>query len=212
MSLAISPNNPDIIYACLQNGTWSADKGKVFKSNDGGTTWQNITFGLDVYMKSLVVQPSSGNKDLIYLFTNARNNLQSDVWLLKEGNSQWENFSNGYPMGMSVNHVLPFYKDGKIRVAGNLGVWESTLSDESYTPIIRPWVERAMVSCFTDTITLDDHSILSHQNTKWEWHIEPTPAYISSATVRNPKVVLGSVGKYHVTLKIVQNGTVYEKE
>lgn len=211
LSLAISPNNPDIIYACLQNGTWSADKGKVFKSNDGGTTWQNITFGLDVYMKSLVVQPSSGNKDLIYLFTNARNNLQSDVWLLKEGNSQWENFSNGYPMGMSVNHVLPFYKDGKIRVAGNLGVWESTLSDESYTPIIRPWVERAMVSCFTDTITLDDHSILSHQNTKWEWHIEPTPAFISSATVRNPKVVLGSVGKYHVTLKIVQNGTVYEK-
>jgi photosystem II stability/assembly factor-like uncharacterized protein len=211
LSLAISPYNADIIYACLQNGTWSADKGKVFKSVDGGNTWQNITLGLDVYMKSLVIQPAAGNKEILYLFTNAKNNLEADVWLLKDGSTKWENFNEGYPMGMSVNHVIPFYRDGKIRVAGNLGVWESTLSDENYEPIIRPWAERAVVNCYTDTITLDDHSIMSHQNVKWQWSIDPQPSYLSSTNMRNPKIVLGKAGKYNIILKVTINGKVYEK-
>jgi photosystem II stability/assembly factor-like uncharacterized protein len=211
LSLAISPYDPNIIYACLQNGTWSADKGRIFKSKDGGTTWQNITFGLDVYLKSLVVQPSAGNKDLLYLFTNAKNNLQAEVWVLEEGSSSWKNFSNGYPIGMSVNHVLPFYRDGKVRVAGNLGVWEAPLYDTQYEPIIRPWIEREVVQCVSDTITLEDHSIIAHQNIKWEWKIDPQPRFISATNIRNPKLVLGKEGKYDISLKVNVDGKSYEK-
>lgn len=211
LSLAVSPYDPDVIYACLQNGTWSADKGKVFKSTDGGTTWQNITLGLDVYMKSLVVQPSAGNKDILYLFTNAKNSLQAEVWVLEEGSGSWQNFSDGYPMGMSVNHVIPFYRDGKIRVAGNLGVWESSLFDTTYEPIIRPWAEREVVPCITDTISLDDHSIILHQNVSWQWEVDPQPSFISATDIRNPQLVLGKVGKYIITLKITVDGKTYEK-
>ena len=39
--LAISPFDENKIYACLQNGTWSADIGQVFRSIDGGDTWED---------------------------------------------------------------------------------------------------------------------------------------------------------------------------
>jgi photosystem II stability/assembly factor-like uncharacterized protein len=211
LSLALSPYNPDVIYACLQNGTWSADKGKVFKSTDGGTTWKDITFGIDAYLKTLVVQPSEGKKDLVYLFTNSTKNLISDVWILKDGAVQWETYSKDYPVNMNVLHVLPFYRDGKIRVAGDHGIWEAALMDTNYEPIIRPWVQSDVVTCISDTITFDDHSIISHNNTSWEWTIEPKPQYISSTSVRNPKVVMGKEGKYSVTMKVTQQGKVYEK-
>ena len=211
LSLAVSAYNPDIIYACLQNGTWSVDKGKIFKSKDGGNTWQNITYGIDAYLKSLVIQPATGNTDILYLFTNARNNLQANVWVLKDGSIQWENFDMGYPSGMSVNHALPFYHKNKIRVAGNLGVWESELYDTDYEPIIRPWAERQMVSCFSDTISLEDHSIMDHQNTSWTWEISPSPRYLSDTNSRNPKVVLGKEGKYNVKLLVNHKGKSFEK-
>lgn len=212
LSLAISPYNADIIYACLQNGTWSADKGAIFKSADGGKTWQNITFGLDVYMKSVVVQPSGNRNDLVYLFTNAKNNLQAEVWVLEASSVNWQNYSASYPAGMSVNHVIPFYKGDKIRVAGNLGVWEANLYHKNYQPIIRPWAEKQLVPCTKDTISLDDHSIITHQNISWSWIIDPAPQYISSSSVRKPKLVFGKEGKYSVTLRIEINGQFYEKK
>ncbi len=39
---------------------------------------------------------------------------------------------------MHVNLVLPFFRDSKIRVAGNGSVWESPLQEPVYTPIITP--------------------------------------------------------------------------
>ena len=42
---AISPYDENIIYACLQNGTWSADIGEVFKSVDGGDSWEAQAYG-----------------------------------------------------------------------------------------------------------------------------------------------------------------------
>lgn len=211
LSLALSPYDADIIYACLQNGTWSADKGKIFKSTDGGSTWTNITYGLDEYMKSIVVQPSTDNKDLVYLFSNARNNLQANVWMLRENSTSWESYNTNFPMGMNINHVLPFYRDGKIRVGGNLGVWESNLENTSFTPIIRPWLDKATVECLTDTISFDDHSIMGHAGATWAWTITPSPSYISSTSIRNPKVVLGSEGKFTVNLKVTAGGKSYEK-
>src|SRR5947209_7810415 len=52
--LEFDPKNPDIVYACLwetrqgpwENGAWSDSNGGIFKSNDGGSTWRQLTNGL----------------------------------------------------------------------------------------------------------------------------------------------------------------------
>ncbi|MEE4116949.1 MAG: discoidin domain-containing protein [Marinilabiliaceae bacterium] len=207
----ISPYDSEHIYACLQNGTWSTDTGKVFESTDGGDTWNDISGSLSEYTKNIVVQPGSDRKDLVYLFTNSKEGSVAKVFYRREGMSDWAEYDSGYPSGMKVNLALPFFRDSKIRVGGSAGVWEAPLADPDFIPIINPWVERPNFNCFLDTLHFDDHSILNHAGSAWNWTISPEPAYISDTDTRNPKVVLGEPGSYTVTLKVTKNGQEYSR-
>jgi photosystem II stability/assembly factor-like uncharacterized protein len=208
---AISAYDEHKIYACLQNGTWSADIGKVFKSMDGGETWEDWTGTLSEYMKCMVVQPTMEGTDVVYLFTNATNGQAARVYYRKEGMTEWADFSTGYPAGMHVNMAFPFYRDSKLRVGGNASVWESPMLELEFPPIINPWVEKSFYNCMTDTLYFDDHSIINHAGATWHWEISPEPAYLSDADIRNPKVVLGSPGSYSVTMSVTKDGQTYTK-
>jgi photosystem II stability/assembly factor-like uncharacterized protein len=208
---AISPYDGNTIYACLQNGTWSADIGKVFRSADGGNTWTDWTGTVSENTKCLVIQPTTGGKDLVYLFTNSRNGKPAKVYYRSDGEEGWTLYNNNYPAGMYVNLALPFFRDGKLRVAGNGSVWESPLQEPDFTPVITPWVERDHFNCMMDTLHFDDHSMLNHQGVSWKWSIIPAPAFISDPDIRNPMVVLGTPGSYSVTLTVTKNGQVYSR-
>jgi len=208
----VSPYDENTIYACLQNGTWTSDKGKIFKSTNGGTTWTDFSGSLEnSYTKCIVVQPSANGSDIIYLFTTNRNGEAAGVYYRDETMTDWAGFNTNYPAGMSVNLALPFFRDGKLRVAGNGSVWESPMLEPDFTPIVNPWVEKPVYNCLTDTIFFDDHSILNHSGVTWHWVITPQPAYISDANARNPKVVTGAAGTYSVTLTVTKSGLTYSK-
>ncbi len=208
--IAISPTDANTIYACLQNGTWSSNIGRIYKSVDGGDSWENWTEDLSVYTKSLVVQPDKDGNDLVYLFTNARDQ-SAKVYLRKEGSNVWEDCSDGFPAGFHVNLALPFYRDSKLRVSGNAGVWEYPLEDASYSPIISPWVEKAAYACVHDSVYFEDHSIIDHKDCSWRWEIFPDPEFISDPNIRNPVVVLGNEGSYDVTMYVTKDGVEYSK-
>jgi hypothetical protein len=208
---AISPYNEDHIYACLQNGTWSADIGKMFRSTDGGDSWEDYTGTLSEYMKCIVIQPTDQGTDLVYLFTNAANGQPARVYYRKEGMTDWSDFGMNYPAGMHVNLALPFFRDSKLRAGGNGSVWESPMAETEFTPIINPWIEKSFYNCMTDTLYFDDHSILNHEGASWHWEISPSPAYFSDPDTRNPKVVLGFPGTYDVSLTVTKNGVNYIK-
>ena len=207
----ISPYDENVIYACLQNGTWSSDIGEIYKSTDGGDTWEDWTGSLEEHTKCLVIQPTPNEEDIVYLFTNARDGQSARVYFRDENMTDWEEFADNYPAGMYVNLALPFYRDSKLRVAGTGGVWESPMKETEYEPIINPWVEKPFYNCMTDTLYFDDHSIMNHDGASWEWEITPEPEYIDNANIRNPKVVLGSPGTYNVNFKVTKNGNVYTK-
>ncbi len=207
----ISPNDVNTIYACLQNGTWSSDVGKIFKSIDGGDTWIDWTGTLEESTKVLVVQPDEEGNDILYLFTDNKIGNPGQCYIRNPDENDWTVYGESYPAGMSPNHALPFFRDSKIRVAGNGGIWENMLDEPNFQPIVQPWVERPFFDCMLDTIHFDDHSILNHENTSWSWEIQPSPLYIDDANKRNPKVVLGSPGTYDVTLTIIKDGISYSK-
>ncbi len=207
----VSPYNPDRIYAVLQNGTWSNDLGRVYRSSDGGTTWEDWTGSIHDYLKCLVIQPTVSGEERVYLFTTSRNGSVAKVFHRGASETAWSPYDINYPAGMQVNIALPFYRDSKIRVAGNAGIWEVPFAEEAFTPIVNPWTDRPVNNCMEDTLTFDDHSILNHAGAEWEWVFSPEPVYISSTKVRNPKVVLGNPGSYSVTLKVAQNGQTYSK-
>ncbi|MFZ4521138.1 MAG: discoidin domain-containing protein [Bacteroidales bacterium] len=208
---SISPKDDNIIYACLQNGTWSADLGKIFRSSNGGDTWEDLTGSLSEYLKCMVIQPDSAGDDLVYLFTNATNGKTAGVFYRKNGMTDWALFRNNYPAGMTVNMALPFFKEGKLRVGGNAGVWESPMADTTFKPIVNPWVEKSLYNCVSDTLFFDDHSIADHSEVTWHWNITPQPMWIDNPEIRNPRVVLGNPGMYDVTLTLTKNGLSYSK-
>ncbi len=208
---AISPYDENTIYACLQNGTWSADIGKVFQSQDGGNTWEDWSGTVSDYLKCLVIQPTAGNEDLVYLFTKGLNGKPARVMIRKQSMADWVDFSSDYPVGMAPNMALPFFRDSKIRVGGNGSVWESPLAEPEFIPVINPWVEKPFYSCMTDTLYFDDHSMINHEGASWHWEIDPEPEYISDPNIRNPKVVLGNPGSYTVHFSVMQKGETYSK-
>jgi len=208
---AISPFNENLVYACLQNGTWSNDIGKVFRSDDGGDSWEEWTGTLSVYTKCICVQPSENQSDIVYLFTTSRGGSLAGAYYRTEEMDDWAAFDTDYPAGMSVNMAMPFFRDGKLRVAGNSGIWESTLLEPDFEPIVNPWIERSFFNCMLDTLYFEDHSIMNHEGAEWTWSITPDPVYIEDVNMRNPRVVLGNPGSYSLTLDIVKNGNTYSK-
>ena len=208
----ISPTDGNVIYLCQQNGTWSADKGRVLVSSDGGDTWKNWTDNIDGYLKSVVVQKDSLGQDIVYLFTIAKNNLSSKVYYRQSDMPGWTLLDNGYPAGMQVNIPKIFYRDSKIRVSGNAGVWEHPLLDNAYQPLVRPWVEKKVYPCIYDTVYFNDYSIIDQKDVTWKWEITPSPAWMEGTQMRNPRVVLGQEGSYDVELTLYKNGEAYSRK
>ena len=208
----ISPTDENTVYACLSNGTWSADIGKIFKSEDGGDSWENYTADLDEYTKCIVIQPDENGEDILYLFTNNKNGKSAKVFMRTEADNDWQEYSTAYPAGMSVNYAMPFFRDGKLRVAGTAAVWESPLEVEDMAALVQPWAEKSFYDCMFDTVFLNDHSIMNHEGASWFWEITPEPVYMEDASIRNPKVVLGNPGFYTVKLTITKDGTEYSRE
>jgi photosystem II stability/assembly factor-like uncharacterized protein len=207
--ISVSPTNGNVVYATFSNGTWSADLGKVFRSTDAGETWMDFSGTVSEYLKCTVVQPDKNGQDIVYLFTNAKNAKSGKAYYRTAEMTDWALFNEGYPAGMSVNLAMPFFRDGKIRVAGNGSVWESPLIDTSFTPIAKAWVGPQVVSCGEDTVSMTDHSLFINRNAKRTWKIEPEPVWISDKNAMNPQVVYGAKGTYSVSLILEQEGKTY---
>ena len=68
----IDPANPEVAYASLwearqgpwENGAWNGTGGGIYKSNDGGKTWQQLGGGLPagIIQANLAIAPSSPNR------------------------------------------------------------------------------------------------------------------------------------------------------
>lgn len=210
MTFAISPYNSEIVYACKQVGAWDSYNSEIYRSPNGGTTWY-VWSNLGKSVKSIVIQPTKTGKDLVYACTTSVSGAAASVYFRKDGDAAWTEYGTNFPASMGVQVAVPFFRDSKLRVAGNGGVWESPLAETDFTPILVPWVDYQSQECISDTIQLDDHSLLNHAGTTWNWEISPAPSYISNPNIRNPKIFIDQFGKYTVTMKVTQNGTVYTK-
>ncbi len=211
MWFVISPYDDKVVYASCQKASAEDGNSGVYKTTDGGKTWTKWSSDI-VTGKSLVIQPTNDHKDLVYAFSSEKKNgKRAEVFMRKEGDANWSKYDTGYPAGMIVNIALPFYRDSKLRVAGNAGVWEVPFAEPTFEPIVRPWVEKERYFSADDVVQFDCHSILNHSGATWKWSFSPEPKSIDDPNKRNPKVVFPKEGEYSVTLEVTQNGKTYTK-
>ncbi|MEN8155837.1 MAG: discoidin domain-containing protein [Bacteroidota bacterium] len=209
--IAVSPGNGNVLYVGHTNSPGSNYVGSIFRSEDGGDSWTDISGSMAGYLESIVIQPDEFGNDLLYTFMNSANITDARCYFKRISMPDWKDYSTGLLAGMSFNRAMPFYRDSKLRAAGTASVWESPMAVTDYKPLINPWVGRPVYADAEDTLRFDDHSILNHEGASWEWILSPEPAFISDPHARNPRVVTGSPGDYSVTLRVTKNGNVYEK-
>lgn len=112
--IAVSPSNPQLVYA-VYNGfdthTPSAP-GHIFRSSNGGASWQNISANLpDVPGLSLVLDPAQSG--VLYLGTD------TGVYRSANDGQRWTPFNNGLPYVAVVDLALS--GDGRYLFAGTHG-------------------------------------------------------------------------------------------
>ncbi len=105
------PTNPDIVYAAATGHTWgySGDRG-LFKTEDGGKTWQKLTKGLPNDGKTgaidLVMHPE--NSDILYVsfWQRLRQPWRFDsggphggIFKTMDSGKNWEKLKKGLPSG-----------------------------------------------------------------------------------------------------------------
>ena len=116
-------------------------------------------------------------------------------------------YSSGLNPGARISKVVPFYKNGVLRMATNQGLWEAPLYHQDFIPVAQPMALNLGSGDLTANpqkeVQFDSYSIVRQdENTKWHWSFSPQPQYVSDANIRNPRVVFGRGGNYDVTLTV----------
>lgn len=192
-TIALSGTNENVLWYGLRTG---GAKNKVFKTTDGGKSWQNLTTPTIGGFNISDIAHQLGTDDGVYIACDG-----GKIFYRNKRMADWEDFSNGLGVQHFTRNLRIFYRDNKIRSGSNTGVWESPLYEKS-TPLAQPTVDKQVTECPKDTFYFDDYSALEKDlKTAWNWEFQGAE-YVSDKNVRNPKVVFGKVGKYPVTLTV----------
>lgn len=193
--VAVNPLNAQEVFLCMANG---AAANKVFKSLDGGSTWTNITGTMLNNKKVAFLQFHGGTNSGVYAITNAK---PSKVYYRDNTMSDWVDFSTGLPASLEARvGGLLFYRDSKMRLAGNCSVWESPLYATG-APVAQPMADKKYVGCARDTVNFFDYSMYDHAGATRVWNF-PGALWVSSPSDLRPKVVYPGPGSYSVTLTV----------
>jgi len=202
--ISVNDANPSILFFATRNG--GTDQNRIFKTIDGGMSWINITTPtLNNHDVRDILAVSATDGGIYLACSNAvfyRNNLMAD----------WMPCITGLPADLGLRDIKPFYKEGKVRIAGtDRGVYGSVLIDQPNTVIPQPSVNTTEGTCDRDTFYFEDFSVLNHTGASWSWSFDPMPAYVSDPNIRNPKVVFGVDGSFSATMTISQDGNTFSK-
>jgi len=192
---ALSAADPDELWIAYLNG---ADGAKVYHTSDAGDSWENWTTPqLDgVQVSELAHQP--GTDGGLYIGT-----MQGDVFYRNNAMSEWAPMVTNLPVSAQALRIVPFIRDGKLRMATwTHSIWEIDLFEAS--DLIADFgADFATFYCPGDTVQFANHSV-APAGAVYSWSFPG--AVPSSASGLYPKVVYPDDGVYDVTLEVSYNG------
>lgn len=218
--IAINPRDEDEIWVSDGN------PGGLWRTFDNGVTWEKFD-------KGLTFAAWNGNEEAhqvgrFFLTGNEKNAVYAIAFTMGYLNESyttprgrvlycdnttdgWVNFSEGLPKVVNLNRMLPFYKNGVIRLATNNGIWERELVDSEFCPVAQPIILNAgsgdnTQNNYPRVINLDSYSIVNQTNAQWKWEINPAPLSIDSYEIRNPVITIEPDQTYDISLTVTTPG------
>lgn len=198
--IAVADDDPLKIWA-VRTTQYAQDiyDGKiVFYSNNGGSTWQNISGTAMNGQAPSSIYYQKGSNDGIYLATRR-------AIYYKDNNTDWTLYNSGMPWQTATFKMDAYHRKQKLRAATNRSLWESPFFANSEV-IAQPSTKTDTILCYRDSVSFVDHSIVSDQSVSWAWSFPGGSP--SSSNLRNPKVLYSAAGNYNVTLTVTDaNGS-----
>lgn len=118
-AICISDTDSKVIFQGLRTGN---SQNKVFKSEDGGQNWTNLTTskisGLNI--SDIIYQ--NGTEDGVYIACDG-----GQIFYRNKNMTDWELHGTGLSVSHFTRALKPFYKENKLLSGSNLGVWEIDL-------------------------------------------------------------------------------------
>lgn len=207
-----------------ENEIWCSDgnPGGLWRTKDNCVSWEKLDKGLTIASWEGNMEPHSvgrffltGNdKNAAYAIAYTYGYLnetysttRGKVLYRDDTTDGWIDYSDGLQKVMNLNRMIPFYKDGVIRLATNNGIWQRSLVDNEFIPIAQPIILNAgsgdnTQSTYPVQIQLDSYSIVNQTNAQWKWNINPAPLSITSYDVRNPIITIQPNQTYDISLTI----------
>jgi photosystem II stability/assembly factor-like uncharacterized protein len=130
-ALAASPQDCDVLYAATKISYVNNAPAQFFKSDNGGGTWQNRTFGLpdSLYFSSIDVSPLNENHVVVSIagFSSGKK-----VYRSIDGGLNWENIT--YNLGNFPANMLKFLpQSNHLLVATDAGIFYLEDGSDSWT-------------------------------------------------------------------------------
>ena len=205
----LNKNNMLFTLGNAENEFWivypnATNTQKVYYTTDGGANYNNwssasVIGSTEIWSAAAQLGTNGG----IYIAL-----LHGRVLYRNASMNQWVEYSVGLPAGTEPLRLVPFYRDGKIRLAcWNLGVWEAPFYEAS-SLLVDFAARYGTFTCPGEQIHFVDHSVAS-SNATYSWSFPgATP---STSIEQNPTVVYNSEGVYDVTLTITDGSSVQSK-
>ena len=214
--VAIHPTREDEIWVSDGNpgGFWRTDdNGAEWHKLDNGLTFANWEGKMEAHQVGrFFLTGNEKNAAYAIAFTMGYMNEsyttpRGRVLYCDDTTDGWINYSDGLPKVMNLNRMLPFYKEGVIRLATNNGIWQRPLLDSVFKPVAQPLILNVGSADNTQDdypreIQLDSYSIVNQNDAQWRWEITPEPLSITSTEVRNPVMTIAPDQSYDITLTV----------
>jgi PKD repeat protein len=189
--LAVSATNPQKIW--MTRSGFSSDN-KVYTSDNGGTSWVNLSNGLPNLPANCVVS-QNGTNNGIYV------GMDAGVYYRDDDQTAWFSYSNGLPNTV-VDDLEIQYASGKLRAATyGRGLWESQILNPASSLPFANFTADSTSGCPGITVQFTDSS--ANSPTSWNWTF---PGGVpSTSTLQNPVVTYNTPGQYHDVKLVVGN-------
>ncbi len=145
VDLTMDPHNPRILYAaiweCYRN-FWTLSSGGedsgIYRSTDGGDTWQELTEGLPQGIKGKIGITASPQPDRVWAVIEAE---EGGVYRSDDGGDKWELMSNHkalFARPFYYCHIFADPGDGDTVYITNLKMYRSTDGGRAYDEMTTP--------------------------------------------------------------------------
>lgn len=191
-SIASIANDANKIYMAINE--------KVFYSNDGGNTWQDITYNLPVvFHRRILAEDYGGSSELVFIATS------NAVYYKKAGQTSWTIYSTGLP-GRRGPTDFSMYDDStshsRIRYTSfGRGIYETGFDNLRPLGAIIDLPDSSVLSCTSNSIQVRDASNGKlHLPVTYSWSFPGGSP--SSSTEPAPVVTYPATGTYSISLTI----------